>query len=102
MAEKRNLFFAAIALAVVALGLPLLSLIAADSTSSEWTAPASEAAKKNPIAASQNSIAAGQKIYTKRCASCHGTSGDGDGPNAADLGIHPAKLSKVAGSETDG
>jgi mono/diheme cytochrome c family protein len=102
MAKKRNLVFVAIALTMTALELPLLSLIAADSTSSTWTAPASEAAKKNPVAANQSSIAAGQKIYTKRCASCHGTSGNGDGPNAVDLGIHPAKLSQITGSETDG
>src|SRR5713226_5169740 len=102
MAEKRNLFFAAIAFAVVALGLPLVSLIAADSTSSEWTAPASETGRKNPVAANQSSIAAGQKIYTKRCVGCHGTSGNGDGPNAVDLGIHPAKLAQLSSAESDG
>jgi mono/diheme cytochrome c family protein len=58
-----------------------------------WTAPASEAAKKNPVAANQDSIGAGEKVYTKRCLSCHGKSGNGDGPDAADLGIHPAKFS---------
>jgi mono/diheme cytochrome c family protein len=72
------------------------------STSGKWTAPASEAAKKNPIPASQNSVAAGQKIYSKRCLSCHGTSGNGDGPDAVDLGIHPAKLSQIITSESDG
>jgi mono/diheme cytochrome c family protein len=58
-----------------------------------WTAPSSEAAKKNPVAANQDSIGAGEKVYTKRCLSCHGKSGNGDGPDAADLGIHPAKFS---------
>jgi mono/diheme cytochrome c family protein len=34
---------------------------------------------------------------------CHGKTGNGEGPNAADLGIHPAKLSDaVVREETDG
>jgi mono/diheme cytochrome c family protein len=70
---------------------------------SKWTAPATEARKKNPVAVSESSLAAGQKIYLKRCLACHGTTGNGDGPNAADLGIHPAKLSDpVIRAETDG
>jgi mono/diheme cytochrome c family protein len=59
----------------------------------KWTAPAKEAGKKNPVAVSESSLAAGQKIYLKRCVQCHGKTGNGDGPDAADLGIHPAKLS---------
>jgi len=59
----------------------------------KWDAPVAEAAKKNPVPPSPDSISAGQKIYLKRCVSCHGKTGGGDGPNAADLGIHPAKFS---------
>ena len=71
--------------------------------SGKWVSPALSAAKKNPIAPSQTSLAAGQKIYLKRCAACHGNTGNGDGPDAADLGIHPAKLSDpVMRAETDG
>ena len=37
-----------------------------------------EAAKaKNPIAASQESLAAGQQSYRRNCAPCHGLSGEG-------------------------
>jgi mono/diheme cytochrome c family protein len=69
----------------------------------KWTAPAAEARKKNPIAISESSLAAGEKIYVKRCVACHGKTGNGDGPDAADLGIHPAKLSDpVIRKETDG
>jgi mono/diheme cytochrome c family protein len=67
-----------------------LALVAA---SEKWTAPAAEAQKKNPVPVNDSSLAAGQKIYLKRCAECHGKTGNGDGPDAADLGIHPAKLS---------
>jgi mono/diheme cytochrome c family protein len=69
----------------------------------KWTAPATEARKNNPVAVSESSLAAGQKIYAKRCMECHGKMGNGDGPDAADLGIHPAKLSDPAiRQQTDG
>jgi mono/diheme cytochrome c family protein len=69
----------------------------------KWTAPAGEAQKQNPIPVNEASLAAGHKIYLKRCASCHGTTGNGDGPDAIDLGIHPAKFSDPAlREEADG
>jgi len=69
----------------------------------KWTAPATEARKKNPVAVNESSLTAGQKVYLKRCVGCHGKTGNGEGPNAADLGIHPAKLSDaVVREETDG
>jgi mono/diheme cytochrome c family protein len=69
----------------------------------KWTAPTAEARKKNPVAVNDSSLATGQKIYLKRCAECHGKAGNGDGPDAADLGIHPAKLSSPAiQRQTDG
>ena len=73
------------------------------STSEKWVAPAAEAGKRNSVPVNDSSIALGQKIYLQRCAGCHGKTGKGDGPDAADLGIHPAKLSDAAVQEqTDG
>ena len=66
---------------------------AADSLSDKWLSPAPSASKKNPITPTQDSIAAGQKIYSKTCMMCHGKSGDADGPAVIELNIHPAKLS---------
>ena len=79
------------------------SAAAADSKSEKWLSPAASAAKKNPIASTQESIAAGQKIYSKTCAMCHGKTGDANGPAVIELNIHPAKLSdpKLA-TESDG
>jgi len=76
---------------------------AADSMSGKWLSPAPSTAKKNPIAPTQASIAAGQRIYSKTCAMCHGKTGDADGPAVIELNIHPAKLSdpKLA-NESDG
>jgi mono/diheme cytochrome c family protein len=69
----------------------------------KWTTPAGEAQKKNPVPADESSLAAGQKIYLRRCAACHGKTGNGDGPDAVDLGIHPAKFSDPGmREETDG
>jgi mono/diheme cytochrome c family protein len=58
-----------------------------------WDAPAGQAQKKNPVPINDSSLDAGRKIYLKRCAACHGQTGNGDGPDAVDLGIHPAKFS---------
>jgi mono/diheme cytochrome c family protein len=92
-----------VTVAIVVLSFRPPAAVAADSESGDkWLAPANETSKKNPVARSPDSIAAGQKVYLKRCADCHGNSGKGDGPNAADLGIHPAKLSEVTSSESDG
>jgi mono/diheme cytochrome c family protein len=84
------------------LGSALIA-VSEEQTKAQWTAPAAEARKKNPVESNEASIAAGQKIYLKRCVACHGKTGNGDGPDAADLGIHPAKLSDPAvREETDG
>lgn len=90
--------------AFIAHGFLLIDVTADESKmKQEWNAPASEASKKNPVAASHDSIQAGEKVYTKRCLACHGKSGDGDGPDAADLGIHPAKFSDPSSrKESDG
>lgn len=87
---------------LTALALLFGGLVAASSISGkQWQAPATEAVKKNPVGLNQTSIAAGQKLYTKNCAQCHGPSGNGDGSTAAHLGIEPARLSE-SGSQSDG
>jgi mono/diheme cytochrome c family protein len=93
-----------VAFLITILGSALIIVSGEQPGSTEkWTAPAAEARKKNPVAVSESSLAAGQKIYVKRCVACHGRTGNGDGPDAADLGIHPAKLSDpLIREETDG
>jgi mono/diheme cytochrome c family protein len=91
--------------AVLLTGFIASALIAVSEEQSKdkWAAPAAEARKKNPVAVNDSSVAAGQKVYLKRCVQCHGKTGNGDGPDAADLGIHPAKLSNRAiQQQTDG
>jgi len=89
--------------AVLFTALIASALVTLSAEQSKWSAPAAEAQKKNPVAATQSAIAAGQKIYSKTCAMCHGKTGDADGPAVIELNIHPAKLSdpKLA-NESDG
>jgi mono/diheme cytochrome c family protein len=86
------------------LGSALIAVSVEEPQSKEkWVAPVSEARNKNPVPVNQSSLAVGQKIYLQRCVGCHGKTGNGDGPDAADLGIHPAKLSDAGvQKQTDG
>ena len=80
---------------------PIRSL--ADTPQEEWKAPARAARKKNPIAASAQSLAVGKAIYAAQCLSCHGPAGHGDGPAAKDLNPKPRNLSDPKIQEqTDG
>lgn len=68
-----------------------------------WVAPADDAAQVNPVSATPDDLAAGEAVYKKRCTGCHGETGKGDGPDAADLAKTPAKFSTAALSkESDG
>jgi mono/diheme cytochrome c family protein len=102
--QSRPCLIRIVAFLTTILGSAVINVSAEQPGSAEkWTAPAAEARKKNPVSVSESSLAAGQKIYVKRCVACHGKTGNGDGPDAADLGIQPAKLSDpLIREETDG
>ena len=78
---------------VVTFAYSIRDAAAGDSMSGKWLSPEASALKDNPIAPTQDSIAAGQKIYSKTCFLCHGKNGDADGPAVIELNIHPARLS---------
>jgi mono/diheme cytochrome c family protein len=46
----------------------------------------------NPQQASEENIQAGKQLFEARCAVCHGSSGTGDGPAAAQLNPAPTDL----------
>src|SRR5262245_32673901 len=58
---------------------------------------------KNPVPATAESIAAGQKLYQKYCRFCHGADAKGNGPMAPE-GTHPSDLTdeKWDRGSTDG
>jgi mono/diheme cytochrome c family protein len=47
---------------------------------------------KNAVPSSAGSIAAGQALYQKQCAGCHGDTGKGDGSMGEELNPKPADL----------
>lgn len=68
-----------------------------------WKAPASADAHKNPLTNDAATLAAGKAIYTKECQSCHGKSGKGDGPSAAQLDKNAGNFTTAATqSQSDG
>ncbi|HVN55435.1 MAG TPA: copper resistance protein CopC [Anaerolineaceae bacterium] len=67
-------------------------------------AAASEDDTPNPFPAEAASIASGLAVYQRNCSSCHGVTGNGNGPLATGLNPPPADLTKHAaiGIHTDG
>jgi mono/diheme cytochrome c family protein len=68
-----------------------------------WVVPANFKTMKNPVALGDASTKAGQVLYTKNCASCHGKAGLGDGVKARSLKDFPGDFSKADfQTQTDG
>jgi mono/diheme cytochrome c family protein len=84
-------------------GLAMLVSITLLAQPKPWVVPASFKAMKNPVAVSDASKKAGQTLYTKNCASCHGKTGLGDGVKARSLKDFPGDFSKADfQSQSDG
>lgn len=60
--------------------------------------PAPYGGLSDPLPKTAATLAAGQSLYAANCATCHGTSGAGDGPAAAGLSPAPANLRALAHS----
>ena len=67
-----------------------------------WVVPGASASKANPQKGAA-SAANGKSLYAKNCQSCHGKTGVGDGPKAAQLKTEPGDFTKASfQSQTDG
>jgi len=55
-----------------------------------WPVPEEAKKLKNPVPATEASLAAGKALYLERCAQCHGEQGKGDGPEAEMYDAKPA------------
>jgi mono/diheme cytochrome c family protein len=68
-----------------------------------WIVPANFKSMKNPVAMSDASTQAGQALYVKTCAACHGKTGLGDGPKAKSLKTVPTDFTKaISQNQADG
>ena len=69
-----------------------------------WVAPDDAKKVKNPVPATEETLAAAERLFTDNCVLCHGEKGLGDGPGAKTIKIKPANFAdpKVQASETDG
>jgi len=63
-----------------------------------------DAAKKNPIKFTTNSVERGKKIYMTQCAMCHGEKGDGKGEAVGEMHLNPPDFTKpeVLDKRTEG
>lgn len=72
-------------------------------TTAAWTAPKSADRVKNPIAGISDAMQKGENLFIQNCTTCHGMTGQGDGPTADMLDTKPANLmSPNVQNETDG
>ncbi len=55
-----------------------------------WPVPEEAKKLKNPLPATEASLAAGKALYLEHCAKCHGEQGKGDGPEVEMYDVKPA------------
>jgi mono/diheme cytochrome c family protein len=88
------------------LSLVIITAVTAATTAADraqWKAPARAAGVKNPVTADAASLSTGKALFARECASCHGESGRGNGPDAADLSRQPPDFAAPpVAAQTDG
>jgi mono/diheme cytochrome c family protein len=60
-----------------------------------WPVPDKYLKMANPLKGDASSVADGKQLWMQHCTSCHGKTGKGDGPKAANLKTLPHDLSKA-------
>jgi mono/diheme cytochrome c family protein len=69
----------------------------------DWNIPAEYKTMKNPTKATADNIEVAKALYRQHCQSCHGRTGLGDGPKAAELEEHAGDFSsKEFQAQSDG
>src|SRR5688572_2394580 len=68
-----------------------------------WPVPDKFVKMTNPVKSDDASLKEGKALYVKHCQSCHGKTGLGDGPKAAQLDTESGDFSKAEfQKQTDG
>ena len=70
---------------LIAFSFTMLSFVNESTLGDPWPVPAKYETMANPVKATSGSISVGKMLYSKHCKSCHGKTGLGDGPKAAQL-----------------
>jgi mono/diheme cytochrome c family protein len=86
------------------LALICIAIIIGVNQNKQWNIPEKDKRRVNPIQPSREVINAARVIYLDKCSQCHGTSGKGDGPDAATYYPSPTNLTDAShiNSVTDG
>ncbi|MGE5520118.1 MAG: c-type cytochrome [Candidatus Dadabacteria bacterium] len=79
--------------------LPLVFVVGASFTVAKyndpWPVPDKFAKMANPVKSDAAALATGKEVWSKHCQSCHGKTGKGDGPKAAQLKTLPDDFTKA-------
>jgi mono/diheme cytochrome c family protein len=92
---------------IIVIGSFIIALIGMSFTyyggGTNWIAPKSADAIKNPLKGKVSATTEGKKLFTQMCAICHGTKGKGDGMAGMSLTPRPTNFTKDnVQSQTDG
>ncbi|HMD40092.1 MAG TPA: cytochrome c [Candidatus Acidoferrum sp.] len=100
---KRNLRLRKLLLAAVLAALVIVAIFAYYDNR-PWKVPDEAKQLKNPIPSSPQALSAARAVYLEKCANCHGDTGKGDGPDAANYFPSPTNLTDAphVNSVTDG
>lgn len=92
------------ALFICALVLICIAIALAAFHRTPWVVPLPEKERQNPLSASEANLAAAKRIYSDKCANCHGDGGKGDGSDAMMYDPAPSDLTDAAklSKRTDG
>src|SRR5579871_924097 len=74
----------------------VLSISAMGFSQAKKSSAAADKGPKNPVKFAPQSVDAGKELYSKNCVPCHGASGKGDGPVAANMTVKPADLTTTS------
>ena len=90
----RKILFAAV------LALIAISIVFAAMQNREWVVPEEAKKQTNPLQPGEAALRAAKEIYLDNCAQCHGETGKGDGPEAAQHDPRPANLQDAKHMDT--
>lgn len=91
-------------LSIAIIAIAVMSMVSAQPKKGKpWEIPAKYKDMKNTVKTSDASVKAGEALYKKNCASCHGKTGLGDGTKAKTLETFSGDFSSAAfQGQTDG